>query len=594
MIRSEHAPFRIAMRRAIATLSLAAASTTALTALAPAPAMAMAEGMADLILTNGRIYTVDEAHPWAEAVAVRDGRIIAVGTAKEVAAQKNAQTRVVDLKGRLLLPSFGDAHNHPVFGGMSHARCSLHAGKSIDDYRRIIARCIAENPETGPNGGVIFGVGWEDGLFPPNGVPTKDILDALSTTRPLIFRSVGGHSLWVNSRALQLAGITKATPDPVNGKIDRDPKTGEPVGGLQEAAQALVDGIMPETTAQDLQDAIAYTVRHFNSLGITSWHDAGIEWEDDGSSAVIDAYKAVADKGALTVDVAIDLKWKNDKGLEQLPGLLRASERARTLGITARSVKFYIDGVIPQQTAYMLKPYEGTQEVGKPQIQPSVLAAATNALDEAGIQSHYHTIGDAAVREALDAVATARKFDGTADTRPMISHMNVIDPADQPRFARLGVTAIFQPLWTCNEPYMDLTKERIGPVRSQYIYPVGSIEKFGGRVAYGADWSVASADPLLGIEVALTRIAPGEDRAPLGASEAVTLAQAVRSYTLDVAYVNHLDQETGSIVPGKSADFVVLDKDIFRLPARQIGTAKVMVTLFKGAPVHGDLAALAN
>ncbi|PNU06925.1 amidohydrolase [Novosphingobium guangzhouense] len=547
--------------------------------------MAAAEGMADLIITNARIYTVDETHPWAEAVAIRDGRIIAVGTAKDVAVQKGTQTQVVDLKGKLLLPSFGDAHNHPVFGGMSHARCALHAGKSIDDYRKIIAKCISETPGTS----VIYGVGWEDGLFPPNGVPTKDILDKLSTTRPLIFRSTGGHSLWVNSKALQLAGITKATKDPLNGKIDRDPKTGEPIGGLQESAQDLVNALMPETTGQDLQDAIAYTAKHFNSLGITNWHDAGIEWEEDGSSAVIDAYKAVADKGQLTVDVAIDLKWKNEKGLEQLPGLYKASQRARTLGITARSVKFYIDGVIPQQTAYMLKPYEGTQEVGAPQIPAGILAAATTALDEQGMQSHYHTIGDAAVREALDAVATARRSDGNADTRPMISHLNVIDPADQPRFATLGVTAIFQPLWTCNEPYMDLTKERIGPKRSQYIYPVGSVEKFGGRVAYGADWSVASADPLLGIEVALTRVAPEGDREPLIAGEAVTLAQAVKSYTLDVAYVNHLDQETGSIRPGKSADLVVLDKDIFKLDARRIHQTKVLMTMFKGKPVYGTL-----
>jgi predicted amidohydrolase YtcJ len=581
--------FRPVFRRAFAPLTLTA-STVALAVMAPAPAMAMAEGMADLIITNARVYTVDDAHPWAEAVAIRDGRIIAVGTAGEVASQKGGQTKVVDLKGKLLLPAFGDAHNHPVFGGMSHARCALHAGKSIDDYRRIIAKCIAETPGTS----VIYGVGWEDGLFPPNGVPTKDILDKLSTTRPLIFRSTGGHSLWVNSKALQLAGITKATKDPLNGKIDRDPKTGDPIGGLQEAAQNLVDGIMPETTGQDLQDAIAYTARHFNSLGITSWHDAGIEWQEDGSSAVVDAYKAVADKGLLTVDVAIDLKWKNDKGLEQLPGLLRASQRARTLGITARGVKFYIDGVIPQQTAYMLKPYEGTQELGAPQIRPEVLAAATTALDEQGIQSHYHTIGDAAVREALDAVATARRSDGNADTRPMISHMNVIDPADQARFGTLGVTAIFQPLWTCNEPYMDLTKERIGPVRSQYIYPVASIEKSGGRVAYGADWSVASADPLLGIEVALTRVAPEGKLAPLIAGEAVTLPQAVKSYTLEVAYVNHLDQETGSIAPGKSADLVVLDKDIFKLDTRRIHEAKVLTTLFKGKPVFGTLEAAAR
>lgn len=557
----------------------------AATMLAGVPVAHAAADPADTILTNARVYTVDAAHPWAEAIAIRAGRIVAVGTAKQVAKAAGKGTKVVDMGGKLVMPSFGDAHNHPVFGGMSHARCALHGGKSVADYRATIAKCIADTPGTG----VIYGVGWEDGLFPPNGVPTKDILDALSTTRPLIFNSTGGHSLWVNSKALELAGITKDTPDPANGKIDRDPRTGEPIGGLQEAAQDLVAKIVPAVTPKDLEDAIAYTVRHFNALGITSWHDAGVEWNEDGSSAVLDAYKAVADKGELTVDVAIDLKWKNEKGLEQLPGLLKASQHAAALGLTARSAKFYIDGVIPQQTAFMLAPYEGTTERGAPQIPADTLAKATTALDAAGLQSHYHTIGDGAVREALDAVAAARKADGRSDTRPMISHLNVIDPADQPRFGQLGVTAIFQPLWTCNEPYMDLTKERIGPRRSQYIYPVGSIEKFGGRVAYGADWSVASADPLLGLEVALTRTAPEGDLPPLLASEAVSLDRAVRSYTLDVAYVNHLDKETGSIEVGKSADLVVLDQDLFRIAPRRIHETKVLATVFKGKTVYGKL-----
>jgi len=564
---------------------LALLAATALTALPLSAANAAPAAPADMILTNARVYTVDTARPWAEAVAIRGGRIVAVGSVRQVKKAGGKTTRVVDMGGKLVIPSFGDAHNHPIFGGMSHARCALHAGRSVADYKAIIAKCIAETPGTG----VIYGVGWEDGLFPPQGIPTKDILDALSATRPLIFKSTGGHSLWVNSKALELAGITKATPDPLNGKIDRDPATGEPVGGLQEAAQELMAGIMPEVTQKDLEDAITYTVRHFNSLGITSWHDAGVEWKDDGSSAVLDAYKAVADKGALTVDVAIDLKWQNERGLEQIPGLLRASEHAGKLGLVARSAKFYIDGVIPQQTAYMIAPYEGTAERGSTQIPAEILSAATTALDKAGLQSHYHAIGDGGVREALDAVAAARKADGMSDTRPMISHLNVIDPADQPRFGQLGVTAVFQAYWACNEPYMDLTKERIGPKRSQYIYPTGSIEKLGGRVAYGADWSVASADPLLGLEVQLTRTAPESDLPPLEAGEAVSLERALRSYTLDVAYVNHLDRETGSIEVGKSADLVVLDKDIFKLAPRQIHETRVLATMFRGRTVYGAL-----
>jgi len=205
------------------------------------------------------------------------------------------------------------------------------------------------------------------------------------------------------------------------------------------------------------------------------------------------------------------------------------------------------------------------------------------------MQSHFHSIGDAGVRQALDAVERARGIGSKSDTRPMMSHMNVIDPADQPRFGQLGVTAIFQPLWACNEAYMDLTRRQIGPVRSGYIYPAGSILRAGGRLAYGADWSVASANPFEGIEVALTRVAPNGKLPPLGTKERVTLAQALRAYTLDVAYVNHLDRRTGSIVPGKSADLILLDQDLFRIPARRIHATRVLFTLFEGRAVHGTL-----
>lgn len=567
------------LRLATAGLLLAATANSA----PPLPA----PEAADLILTNGRVYTVEDGKPWAEAVAIKDGRILAVGTRAEIARRKGAKTQVVDLHGRFLMPAFGDAHAHPIFGGMSHARCSLHAGKTLDDYRRIIADCVKKTPGTG----TIFGSGWNQTLFPPKGIPDKKLLDEISKDRPLIFEA-DGHTLWVNSKALELAGITKDTPDPKNGTIDRDPVTGEPVGGLEESAMALVDKLVPPPTDKDLQGAISYTVRFFNSMGITSWHDAAVEWDKGGTSRALDAYQAVRDRGELTMHTAMDLRWNNDRGIEQMSDILKLSARAKEIGLAANGVKFFIDGVIPQQTAAMLAPYEGTDVKGATQINLDTLSEAVAALDAKGMQSHFHTIGDAAVREALDAVERTRGRDGMTDTRPMMSHMNVIDPADQPRFAKLGVTAVFQPLWACNEAYMDLTKERIGPVRSTYIYPSGSILRAGGRLAYGADWSVASANPFEGIEVALTRIAPEGKFEPLEPREAITLAQALRAYTLNVAYVNHLDKQTGSIAVGKSADLIVLDQDLFKIPARQIHTTRVMLTLFQGRAVHGSLAGL--
>ena len=247
------------------------------------PAQTGAALEADLILTNARVYTVEPGQPWAEAVAVKDGRIEAVGSAEQVARHRGGKTRVIDLKGRILMPSFGDAHVHPLFGGISHTRCPLHGGRSVDEYKQLIRRCVEESTSD-----VVYGVGWKDGLFPPDGIPNKEILDEISKDHALIFESTGGHSFWVNSRALEMAGITKDTPNPPNGVINRDPQTGEPNGGLQEAAMALAEKLVPPPTAAEVQNAIAYTAHHFNQLGITNWHDALIEVGPEGSVPVIE------------------------------------------------------------------------------------------------------------------------------------------------------------------------------------------------------------------------------------------------------------------------------------------------------------------
>lgn len=541
---------------------------------------------ADLILTNARVYTVEALHPWAEAVAIRDGRIVAVGKRAAVARRNGRNTRVIDLHGRLLLPAFGDAHVHPVFGGMTYSRCSLRAGKTLNDYRAIITGCIAKTPGTG----VIYGVGWEDSLFPPNGVPRKEELDKVSKDRPLIFQSLGGHSLWLNSKALALIGITKETPDPAHGKVDRDPSTGEPVGGLEEAAMALADPYIPPPSATEMQDAIIYMAKYANSVGITDWHDAGIAFTAEGRSPILDAYAAVRNEGKLTSHVSIALKWQNEHGLEQLPALFRASDYARSLGLSANAVKFYVDGVIPQKTAAMLEPYEGSNERGTPEIPPDRLKQAVTQVVAHNMQPHFHVIGDGAVREALDAVEAAENADPKADPRPMLSHLNVVDPADVPRFGKLGAAAVLQPLWASKYPYMRLMEQAIGPKRSKWIYPAQSIVKTGGRLSYGSDWPVASANPLEGIEVAITRTThAGPDKQPLLPEQDVTLPVAIKAYTLNVAYVNHLEKTTGSIAVGKSADLIVLDQDIFKVPAARISEAKVLVTLFKGQEVFGQL-----
>ena len=546
---------------------------------------------ADTILTNARVYTVDKKQPWAQSIAIRGGKIVVVGTSAQVARLKGTATRVVDLHGRLVLPAFGDAHAHPLFGGLALTRCPLNSGKTLKAYQALIAKCL----ERTPGGGPAYGVGWEDSLFPPKGVPRKEVLDEVSTTRALIFESVGGHSYWVNSKALALAGITKDTPNPVNGSIDRDPVTGEAVGGLQEAATGLVASLVPVPTPQEIQDSVIYTATLFNKWGITSWNDAGVTFDDQGGAPMVDAYKAVADAGKLTARIAVSLKWQNERGMDQLPGLFKAAARANAMGVSTHNVKFYVDGVIPQRTAYMLAPYEGTSERGSPQVSADMLKQAVTAVDAHGLSAYLHAIGDGAVRISLDAIEAARKTNGLKPTHPMITHLNVVDPSDRPRFGKLGTFAQLQPTWASWYPYMELSETAVGKTRIGYSYPAASILRTGGKIAYGADWPVDTANPLAGLEVAITRRTVGMPNArPLVENEGVTLEQAIEAHTLNVAIVNGFDKVTGSIVAGKSADLVVLDQDIFRVPVTRIHETKVLLTLFEGRPVFGTLDGVAK
>jgi predicted amidohydrolase YtcJ len=546
---------------------------------------------ADIILTNARVYTVEMAPTWAEAVAIKDGKILAVGSAEQVARTQGDHTRVVDLSGRMVMPGFGDAHAHPEFGGLSQARCPIVQGKTPDEYAALIKACVSKRP----GNGVVYGVGWAQTNFPDIS-PRKETLDAISLDRPIIFGSFDGHGMWANSKALALAGITRETPDPPNGRIARDPKTGEPSGALwEESAMALVGKLVPPPTSEELQASILFVAKHFNSLGITNWRDAGVEYADDGTSEMVEAYRAVRSRGALTAHVAIDLKWKNDRGLDQIPGILRAAERAQGYGLNARSVKYYLDGVIPQHTAFMNEPYEGTADRGKPNIAPETLTAAITTLDAQGFQGHIHAIGDGAVREGLNAFAAALKRNGDEHNRHIITHMNVIDPTDQPRFGELGIYAGFQPYWASNYDDMGLQKAAIGPRRTPFIYPASNVVRAGGKLAYGADWPVDSANPLDGLQVALTRtnpLKPGSGA--LGPDQAVTLAEAIAAYTINVAEVNRLDRQTGSIAPGKDADLIVLDRDIFELRPAEISKAKVVLTLFGGKPVFGGVGLLTS
>lgn len=549
---------------------------------------------AELLFRNGHIYTVDPAKPEATALAVRGGQIVAIGGERETASFVGPKTQVIDLHGRLVLPAFHDMHTHPVWGGLSHAQCPLYDGNSPADYQKIIAKCAAAEPGSG----WLYGVGWRDGLFTPEGTPDKKLLDAVVKDRPAAFASIGGHSLWVNSKGLEVAGITRDTPNPANGRIDRD-ANGEPSGSLQEAAVELVVKKLPPPSANARENALRYARNYFNSVGIVGWHDAlvPISGSEPGQAippGVPDTYATLMKRGELKGYTTLALGWDRNRGVEQVADLVAASQRLAAAGVEAKAVKFLIDGVPVQRTAALIEPYADMPGVrGDLQIDEGVLNEAVVQLDAKGFQVHMHTIGDRAVRAALNAFTKARERNGALDHRPLVSHDNLISEADLARFKDLGVIAIFQPLWASLDEYMQLVAVRVGPARMEHMYPVNSLMRAGGIVAYGSDWPVGSANPFEGIEVALTRRSPeateGERLSPV---ERITLPQAIKNYTFNTAYALHKESRTGSLTVGKSADLVVVDRDVFKIPENEIAKTQVLLTLLAGQPVHGDLAKL--
>jgi len=540
---------------------------------------------ADLALRGGAVYTMDGARSWAEAVAIRDGRIVYVGTNKGLDAYLGPATTVVDLKGRMLMPAIQDVHIHPIMAGLEANTCNLNGMTTPEEYVAAIRKYADANPDRP----WITGGGWLMSAFGPGGIARKELIDAVVPDRPVYLSSTDGHTVWVNSKALELAGITNDTPDPPDGRIDRDPKTGAALGSLQEGAAALVEAIVPEATEAERLEALRYAVKLLNGFGITAVQDA-IVYEAD-----LKTYRALEQSGGLGLRVVGSLWWERDQGLEQLDEIKRLRKEYTAGRIDAGTVKIMQDGVMENYTAAMLEPYQVPGDVrGIPMVDPEKLKQIVTRLDAEGFQVHFHAIGDAAIRQSLDAVEAARTANGDLGHRHHISHLQLIHPDDVPRFRKLGVIANFQPLWAYNDLYItDLTVPFIGPERSKWLYPINSVYRSGAVVAFGSDWSVSSANPFEEIETAVTRqSAVGEPGEPLLPSEALALPQALAAFTINAAYTNRLDDRTGSIEVGKFADLIVLDRNLFEIPPAAISDARPLVTLLEGEAVHGDLGAL--
>ncbi len=536
---------------------------------------------ADVVYHTGKIYTVNEEQPWAQAVAIRSDEIVFVGSDDAVRSRIGPNTKVHDLQSRLMLPGFQDAHIHPVYGALEVLACDLAGLDSIEGYRAAIPACA----EAQADKDWITGGGWSMAAFGPGARASKDILDELLPDRPVYLRSADGHTGWANSKALEKAGITNNTPDPVDGLIDRDPDTGEAVGSLQEGAMRLVENHIPIPTLEERVTALEYARDMLHGYGITSVQEAYAFAED------LETYEALDKQGKLKLRVVAALLWDSEQTEEQIQTFLERREHYSRGNIRATSVKIFVDGVMENYTAVMLEPYlveSGTR--GIPMIDPDYMADAVALLDAEGFQVHFHALGDGAVRYALDAIEVARERNGNSDHRHHLSHLQVINPDDIPRFAELGAVANFQPAWAYADEYVvDLTLPFIKPEVAKWMYPIRSVLDAGGRVAFGSDWTVSTADPFYQIETAVTRVdAESHATDPLNPEQAISLEEAIEAFTLGSAWVNHQELETGSIEAGKLADLIVLDQNLFEIDPKQISDTKVLLTLFGGLPVHGN------
>jgi hypothetical protein len=549
-----------------------------------------------LILHGGRVRTMapggGAAPPGtAAAIAVAGDRVVALGSDRDLLALRGPRTRVVNLRGRTVVPGFTDAHTHPVSGGLRHVECDLDRFDRLEDHLAAVAAYAGAHPDLE----WIVGDGWSMETF-PGGIARREALDAVVPDRPVLLTNRDGHGAWVNSRALDVAGVTRETPDPPHGRIERDPD-GTPVGMLQESAIELVRRLVPEHDQATLETALLEAQAELHALGITGWNDANVP------PRLAAAYRAIAERGALTARVVLSLgsddldAYAGPPGMAEVRDAVAAAARAADPGapgparLAASAVKFFVDGILESRTGAMLEPYldaEGrpTGGTGDLNFEPERLRSLAVDLDARGFQLHYHAIGDRAVREALDAIEAARRANGVRDARHHVAHIQVIHPDDLPRFRALDAVAVAQPLWAVHETQMDeLTIPILGPERTAWQYPFGSLRRAGARLAFGSDWTVSTAEPFPQIEVAVRRIWPGNrDAEPFLPSERLTLDEALRAATAGSAFVNRQD-EAGWLGVGRLADLAVLDRDIDAPDAGPIGDTKVVATMIGGALV---------
>lgn len=535
---------------------------------------AVAQPAADTVLRGGRIWTADPDRSWASALAISEGRLAYVGPNAD--AFVGPSTEVIELRGRMVVPGFTDSHTHPASSGLEMGQLSM--GEARD--RATIEKMISEYAQAHPELEWVVGGGWETPAWP--GDPTRQDLDALIPDRPAFFTTSDAHSAWVNTKALEMAGLDRFTSNPPGGVIERDAQ-GQPSGMLREEAISLVARHIPPEPPAKWRQGAAYGLAMANRFGITTVQEA------NATTEVLQAYAELEKEGRLTARVVCALQTEVAAGPAQVDHLRAQRRRWSSPGIRPLAVKIFADGVMESRTAALLEPYTGhPDERGILYWSPEALQATVIALDAAGFQVHTHAIGDRAVRETLNALEAARKANGVRDARHHIAHLQLVDPADIPRFARLDVLANIQPLWAHRDAFVrDLTEPVLGPRRSQAMYAFSSLQRSGATLVAGSDWSVSSMNPLQAMEVALTRRGPEEGQGEAWTpEERLDLSTILAAYTINGAYLSFQEEETGSLEVGKWADLVILERDLFTVAPWEIGEVGVVMTMLAGRPVY--------
>lgn len=549
------------MRRLCAVAGLWLAAALASASAAPVP---------ERIYVNARVWTADAALPAAEAFAVAQGRFVAVGTNETVRALAGPSTTLVDLGSRRVVPGFIDTHWH--LPARRSARLD-NAGSVEEIQRRLV-----EYAQGLPADAWVIGRGWMPTDFPDR-TAHKRHLDAVFPDRPVVIRDRDGHQALANSRALALAGVTRDTADPADGRIERE-ADGSPTGLLKEGAAGLVSGLLPSLSADDTYQLLLEELAAAASFGLTSLTDATDVGLTDNERAAVE--RALAE-GRLTVNYRAALPFETSATPERLAGFARLRDATRGQLLTYGFAKGMIDGTVDARTAFMLEPYVGGGN-GTPFVSQQDLDRAVAAYDRAGLQVALHAIGDGAIRMALDAYEHAARVNGPRDSRHRVEHVEVPSPADLPRFAKLGVIAASQAIFaTPDTATLENYAPLVGPERAARAQPFRQFDEAGAVQAFGSDYPVYPMDPLLGIYTAVTR--QTRDGKPEGGwypQNRIGLEAALLHYTRDAAYASFDETRTGTISAGKFADFVVLSRDIFDGPPQQLLETKVLLTVLRG------------